>query len=75
MGGLEPGLSDEELVRRAHGGDDAARETLVTRHADLLRARARRRLPRTLRGKVAESDVIQEAWIAAFLPVGELWGA
>ena len=63
--------SDEELVRRARNGDEAARSALVGRHARQLRARAQRLLPRVLRRKVAESDIVQEAWIAAFLRLGE----
>lgn len=71
MEGLESGASDEELVRRARDGDEVARRALVERHERRLRARARRRLPGVLRGKVAHSDVVQEAWIAAFLHLDE----
>jgi len=62
--------SDEELVRRVRAGDEAAARLLFERHLPALRAKARARLPRTLRGKVAESDVVQDAWLAAFLDVG-----
>jgi len=62
---------DEELVRRIRAGDaDAARE-LFDRHRDALRARVRRKLPRALRGKVGASDVIQEAWLAAYLRLSD----
>ncbi len=67
----ERSLSDEELVRRVRAGEgDAARE-LFDRHRAELRAKVRRRLPRVLHAKVAASDVIQEAWLAAFLRLGD----
>ena len=59
--------SDEELVRRMRAGDEAAARLLFERHLPSLRAKARARLPAALRGKVGESDVIQEAWLAAYL--------
>jgi RNA polymerase sigma-70 factor (ECF subfamily) len=67
MCGTGPGPTDEELVRRARSGDRAAENLLFERHREELRARLSRRLPRALRGKVAESDVIQEACLAALL--------
>ena len=63
--------SDEELVRRVRAGDEAAARLLFERHLPSLRAKARARLPTALRGKVAESDVIQEAWLAAYLALGK----
>ena len=63
--------SDEELVRRVRAGDEAAARLLFERHLPALRAKARARLPKALRGKVAESDVIQEAWLAAYLALGK----
>jgi len=51
-------------------GDEAAARLLFERHLPALRAKARARLPNALRGKVAESDVIQDAWLAAFLDLG-----
>jgi RNA polymerase sigma-70 factor, ECF subfamily len=63
--------SDEDLVRRVRAGDEAAARLLFERHLPALRAKARARLPSSLRGKVAESDVIQDAWLAAFLDVGK----
>ena len=61
--------SDEDLVRRIREGDDAAARLLFERHLPALRARARSRLPSALKSKVAESDVIQEAYLAAFLAI------
>lgn len=63
--------TDEELVRRVVAGDAAAASILFDRHLPALRARVRRRLPGALRGKVGESDVIQEAWMAAYLALGD----
>jgi RNA polymerase sigma-70 factor (ECF subfamily) len=63
--------SDEELVRRVRDGDDRAARVLFHRHRERLRARVRRRLPRALRGKVGASDVIQDAWLAAHVALGE----
>jgi RNA polymerase sigma-70 factor (ECF subfamily) len=62
--------SDEELVRRVRAGDEAAAHLLFERHLPALRAKARARLPAAVRGKVAESDIIQDAWLAAFRDVG-----
>ena len=63
--------SDEELVRRVRAGDEAAARLLFERHLPALRAKARASLPAALRGKVGESDVIQEAWLAAYLALGK----
>jgi RNA polymerase sigma-70 factor (ECF subfamily) len=63
--------SDEDLVRRVRAGDEAAARELFERHLPALRAKARARLPAALRGKIAESDVIQDAWLAAFLSIGK----
>ncbi len=60
-------ISDEDLVRRVRAGDEAAAGVLFDRHAASLRASVRRRLPSALRAKVGESDVVQEAWLAAFV--------
>jgi RNA polymerase sigma-70 factor (ECF subfamily) len=70
-GGLPDEPSDQELVRRARGGDSAAAGLLLERHGAALRARVRRRLPRALRAKIGESDVVQEACLAAFLHIEE----
>jgi RNA polymerase sigma-70 factor (ECF subfamily) len=63
--------SDEELVGRALRGDREAESMLCGRHEAALRARARQRLPRTVRRKVAESDVIQEAYLTALARLDE----
>ncbi len=63
--GREP--SDEDLVRLAKSGDESATRVLFSRHVEALRARVRRGLPKRVRPKVAESDVIQDAYVAAFL--------
>jgi RNA polymerase sigma-70 factor (ECF subfamily) len=68
-GPTEP--SDEELVRRVREGDEAAAAALFDRHVRGLRAKVRRRLPAALRGRVAESDVVQEAYIGAFVSLAE----
>ena len=66
--GVDP--SDEELAERVRTGDEAAAHTLFRRHVGALRARVRRDMPRVLRAKVAESDVIQDAYLAAFRALG-----
>jgi RNA polymerase sigma-70 factor (ECF subfamily) len=66
-----PGPSDEDLVRRVRAGDEAAARLLFERHLPALRAKARAGLPSALRGKVGASDVVQEAWLAAFLALGD----
>jgi RNA polymerase sigma-70 factor (ECF subfamily) len=63
--------SDEDLVRRARAGDAGAATALFDRHLPLLRVAAKSRLPASLRGKVGESDVVQEAYLAAFVRLGE----
>jgi RNA polymerase sigma-70 factor (ECF subfamily) len=63
--------SDEELVRRIRAGDEEATRELFDRHLPALRAKARARLPAALRGKVGASDVVQEAWLAAFVSLGD----
>jgi len=68
QGGEEP--SDEELVRRIRQGDEAATRALFDRHLPALRAKAQARLPASVRGKVGASDVVQEAWLSAFLALG-----
>jgi len=65
------GPTDEELVRAIRAGDGEAARTLFDRHREALRGQARRGLPDAMRAKFAESDVIQEAWLAAFLSLGD----
>jgi RNA polymerase sigma-70 factor, ECF subfamily len=62
---------DEDLARRARAGDEEAARLLFDRHLPTLRAAARARLPDALRGKVGASDVVQEAWLAAFVALGD----
>jgi RNA polymerase sigma-70 factor, ECF subfamily len=66
-----PEPTDEELVRLVRAGDEDAARRLFGRHLPSLRAKARSRLPASLRAKVAESDVIQESYVAAFLAIGD----
>jgi RNA polymerase sigma-70 factor (ECF subfamily) len=66
-----PDSSDEDLVRRARAGDEAAAHLLFDRHLPALRAKAQARLPDALRGKLGASDVVQEAWLAAFVALGD----
>jgi len=56
--------ADETLAARAREGDEAAFELLFERHAPKLRHRVRRELPGLLQRKVAESDVIQMAYLS-----------
>jgi RNA polymerase sigma-70 factor (ECF subfamily) len=58
--------SDEQLAAAAKAGDEAAAHELFDRHREEFRGRVRARLPALMRRKVAESDVIQEAYLAAF---------
>src|SRR5215212_4877689 len=69
-GGTFEEESDEAVVRRVRAGDEAAARLLFERHLPALRAKARARLPASLRGKVGASDVVQDAWLAAFLDLG-----
>ena len=63
--------TDEELVRRAKTGDEAAFSTLLDRWLPRLRSRARRVLRGILRRRVAESDVIQDAYTTAFVRIDD----
>jgi len=63
--------TDEELVRRIRSGDEAAARKLFDRHRARLRARTRSRLPASLKGRLGESDVIQDAYLAAFQAMGD----
>jgi RNA polymerase sigma-70 factor (ECF subfamily) len=63
--------SDEELFRRVRAGDESAARALFDRHLPMLRERARSRLPSTLRSRVGASDVIQDAYLAAFRAIGD----
>jgi len=61
---------DAERIRRIQAGDEAAARALFERYAPELRAQVRRRMPPGVRRKVADSDVLQEAYLAAFLSLG-----
>jgi RNA polymerase sigma-70 factor (ECF subfamily) len=66
-----PEPTDEELIRRVRAGDSAASALLFDRYLPSLRAKARQRLPAALRAKVGESDVIQDACVAAFASLAD----
>jgi len=57
--------SDESVVEQVRAGDEAAAQELFERYFPLLRARVQRRLPKAVSRKVAESDIIQEAFMGA----------
>ena len=63
--------SEVDLVRRAQSGDEDAVRELFEKHVADLRARVRRRLPALARGKLAASDVVQEAYLTAFLRLAD----
>lgn len=66
MGTATPSDADEaDLVRRAQAGEEDALERIFARHSEFLRAFVRTRLPALARGRIAESDVIQEAYVTA----------
>jgi hypothetical protein len=54
------------LLRRFREGDEAAFRILFEGHAGALSERIRRGLPAPLRRRLAVSDVLQEAHLAAF---------
>jgi RNA polymerase sigma-70 factor (ECF subfamily) len=62
---------EEELARRVRAGDEEAARVLFDRLRPRLRAYVRRRIPQSLKAKVGESDVIQSAYLAAFLNIAE----
>ena len=55
----------ESLLRRARAGDGAAFEALLREHGDRLRRTARGQLPAALRGRLDDSDLVQEALVDA----------
>lgn len=65
------GLSERELVEKAQAGDEQALAALFERHVAELRGRVRRRLQGLVRRRVAESDVLQEAFLTAFLRLSD----
>lgn len=58
--------SEQDLLRRAKAGDQAALGELFDRHAGDVAALVRRRLPPALLRKISISDIVQETRIAAF---------
>jgi RNA polymerase sigma-70 factor (ECF subfamily) len=57
-------MKDEEIVARIRNGDDHAARALLDRYRPVLRGRVRNRMNGKVRRRIAESDVIQEAFIA-----------
>jgi RNA polymerase sigma-70 factor (ECF subfamily) len=55
----------ELLLRRARGGDSTAFDALFRRHGERLRRTARGQVPTALRGRIDDSDVVQEALVDA----------
>jgi RNA polymerase sigma factor (sigma-70 family) len=63
--------SDEELVRAIRAGDALAPGVLLGRYASRIRSEVRRTLRGVVRRRVGDSDVAQEAWLAAFTSLDE----
>jgi len=57
--------STELLLNRVRGGDESAMQELLTLHRDRLRRMIRMRLHPLVRKRVDESDILQEALLAA----------
>jgi len=57
--------TDGELIERLRGGDQPALAALYDRHRDKLRRMVQVRLDPRLAGRIAPSDVLQEAYIDA----------
>jgi RNA polymerase sigma-70 factor (ECF subfamily) len=56
----------EELVRRASSGDTLALQDLFSRHRERLERMVRLRLDPRVRGRLDQSDVVQEIYLEAF---------
>jgi RNA polymerase sigma-70 factor (ECF subfamily) len=65
MTGLDEG-EGEELVERAAGGDESARQRLLAKHRERLKRMVAAHLDRRLSGRVDPSDIVQEALFEAF---------
>src|SRR5262245_32845645 len=57
--------SSLNLVRRAHDGDEAARNELCARYLPRMRRWAHGRLPRSARGALDTVDVVQDTFMRA----------
>ena len=66
----QPECGDEELIERLKRGDEEAAHALFDRYATTLRGRVERGLPTRLQAKISPSDVMQEAYVSAFLGLG-----
>ena len=62
---VTPDRTEDELIRRAADGEEAALAELFGRHRKRLRQMVRLRLDRRLQGRVDPSDVLQEAYLDA----------
>ena len=63
--------TETELMDLAVAGDERALERLLLTHYDRLHRRIERRFPPSLRGAVAEEDILQQAFLAVFQRIGE----
>src|SRR4051812_48592620 len=61
----------DDLILRADGGDDDARQALLARHRVRLRQMVALRLDRRLAARVDPSDVVQEALADADLGLSD----
>ena len=62
---------EEDLARRVRAGDAEAARLLFDRLRPRLRAYVRGKIPHSIKAKVGESDVIQSAYLAAFLNIAD----
>ncbi len=65
-----PGCQDD-VVRRAVGGDRAALDGLLAAYYPRLAAHVAPKLPDDLRGTLAVEDVLQEAYLHVFQAIGD----
>jgi RNA polymerase sigma-70 factor, ECF subfamily len=63
MGDSRSDVGDDELIRRAAGGDTSSLAELFGRHRDRLEKMVRVRLHRGLQGRVDPDDVLQETYL------------
>ena len=62
---------EPELIDLAVAGDERALERLLLTYYDRLHRRIERRFPPSLRGAVAEEDILQQAFLSVFQRIGE----